>query len=71
MIFVILTLILIYAPNAQAGGQCVSNPSYEEFFKLVNGVNSLPKSGSCCMKDVCNLPCPETLQRPSSGEWSV
>jgi hypothetical protein len=47
--------------------QCLSNTVFEDFFRSLNNVTTLPRNGSCCMKDVCNLPCPTEVERPANG----
>jgi hypothetical protein len=49
------------------GQQCLSNPEFESFFEQSLGVTSLPRNGSCCQADVCDLPCPEGVAEPKRG----
>jgi hypothetical protein len=66
-----LTVILGSWMNvvAQTTSTCLSNPQLNEFFVNANGATSIPTEGSCCMKDVCNIPCPQTLPGPSIGKY--
>ena len=50
-----------------ANADCLSNPEFNDFF-TPDGGGSLPLPGSCCQKDVCNIPCPEEVPEPSSGK---
>jgi Na+/proline symporter len=45
---------------------CLENDAFEAEFASLLGVDSLPYPGSCCMKDVCNIPCPEPVSEPSA-----
>ncbi|KAJ1635514.1 Sodium:solute symporter family-domain-containing protein, partial [Pavlovales sp. CCMP2436] len=49
---------------------CLSNPVLESDFRGFLGVNhvtSLPTEGSCCQKDICNIPCPAEEDPPPNG----
>jgi Sodium:solute symporter family len=45
--------------TAVAEQQCLSDPVLNEFFQV--------DEPTCCMKDVCGLPCPEPVSDPSVG----
>jgi Sodium:solute symporter family len=54
--------------NAQEMSYCLSNPDFNQVFVDLNNVTSIPIEGSCCQKDVCNLPCPAPLpKKPPVG----
>lgn len=47
---------------------CLANEEFNQFFENVNGGATIPVDGSCCQKDVCNLPCPEPVADPTIGK---
>jgi hypothetical protein len=53
--------------DAQDTSTCLSNPEFNQVFVDFNGGASIPTEGSCCQKDVCNLPCPATTPSPGPG----
>ena len=48
---------------------CLANAEFNQFFENVNGGATIPLEGSCCQKDVCNLPCPEPVADPTIGKF--
>jgi hypothetical protein len=42
------------------GQQCLSDPTLNEFFQT--------DTPTCCMFDVCGLPCPTEVTEPGNGE---
>ena len=59
--FCLLSLALVVP---QVTAQCLSDPELEEIF---SGGEELPKEGSCCQNDICGLPCPEPVSKPTVG----
>jgi Na+/proline symporter len=49
-----------------ANGDCLSNQEFNDFF-IPEGESSIPLTDSCCQFDVCGLPCPEDVPKPSNG----
>jgi hypothetical protein len=66
----VLAILAALIPLSQ-GDQCLSNDEFENFF-LSEGevIGDLPRDGSCCMKDICGLPCPTSVPAPTSGKFS-
>ena len=63
-------IFLLYAPGAtaqEATSSCLANPEYNQVFVDLNGGSAIPLEGSCCQKDVCNLPCPAISPEPGVG----
>lgn len=52
---------------AQEETSCLANPTFNQVFVDLNGGSSIPTAGSCCQKDVCNIPCPATTPSPGPG----
>jgi hypothetical protein len=52
----------------QASADCLANEGFNEFFEGLNGGVPIPTEGSCCQKDVCNIPCPEEVSDPAVGK---
>ena len=46
---------------------CLAKPEFNQVFVDLNGGSAIPLEGSCCQKDVCNLPCPVTSAEPGVG----
>lgn len=46
---------------------CLANPTFNQVFVDLNGGAPIPTEGSCCQKDVCNIPCPATTPKPGPG----
>jgi hypothetical protein len=46
---------------------CLAKPEFNQVFVDLNGGSSIPLEGSCCQKDVCNLPCPAISAEPGIG----
>jgi hypothetical protein len=52
---------------AQDETSCLANPTFNQVFVDLNGGSAIPTEGSCCQKDVCNIPCPATTPKPGPG----
>jgi hypothetical protein len=52
---------------AQEETSCLANPTFNKVFQDMNGRSSIPTAGSCCQKDVCNIPCPAATPKPGMG----
>jgi hypothetical protein len=63
-LFVVGTILATGIETIQA--KCLANDDFEAEFASLLGVDSLPYPGSCCMKDVCNIPCPVPVSKPSA-----
>lgn len=57
----------IHTVTAQETSTCLAKPEFNQVFVDLNGGSPIPLEGSCCQKDVCNLPCPATSQEPGVG----
>jgi hypothetical protein len=57
----------IHCVTAQEASTCLANPEFNQVFVDLNGGSAIPLEGSCCQKDVCNLPCPATSPEPGVG----
>lgn len=52
----------------QVSADCLANEGFNEFFETLNGGVAIPTEGSCCQKDVCDIPCPEEISDPAVGK---
>jgi len=62
-VWVSLTLLPLVAAQS-----CLENEEFNNFF-IPEGAESIPLEGSCCMQDVCGLPCPAPVSDPSAGTY--
>jgi hypothetical protein len=53
--------------TAQETSTCLAKPEFNQVFVDLNGGSAIPLEGSCCQKDVCNLPCPAISPEPGVG----
>ena len=59
-------LFLKVQEGAVAAESCLSDPALVDKLETSLG-GSAPLEGSCCQQDVCNIPCPEEVPKPSKG----
>jgi hypothetical protein len=68
MMMNVMTTTLLFLGTTPVSADCIaSNAEFNAFFEGLNGGVSIPLEGSCCMKDVCGLPCPEEVSKPGPG----
>ena len=63
-------MVIINAIQGVAGQEtstCLAKPEFNQVFVDLNGGSAIPLEGSCCQKDVCNLPCPAIAPEPGVG----
>lgn len=61
-----VTLALFAALSATASATCFASAKTESDWVSLLG-NAIPSAGSCCQKDVCNIPCPATFPKVSKS----
>jgi hypothetical protein len=65
----LVSIIAIASLTVQTvSADCLANEGFNEFFEGLNGGVAIPTEGSCCQKDVCNIPCPEEVSDPAVGK---
>lgn len=52
-------------PYVSSEQHCLANKELNDIF-VVDGA-AIPKEGSCCQQDVCNIPCAEPVSSPDTG----
>jgi hypothetical protein len=57
----------LWSVTAQEISSCLAKPEFNQVFVDLNGGSAIPLEGSCCQKDVCNLPCPAVSPKPGVG----
>jgi hypothetical protein len=63
-LFIVGTILATGIKCIQA--KFLANDDFEAEFASLRGVDSLPYPGSCGMKDICNIPCPVPVSKPSA-----
>jgi Na+/proline symporter len=64
-----LLFLILASLNAvqQVAADCLANKALNDEFASFIPAETIPTEGSCCMKDVCGLPCPTPVEPVSNG----